>query len=109
MEAFLVHLGFDHAIVTIVLGPLLTTLLAAVDVPSWSATRRRVTALVVALAGGLVVWWSGAYPASWEAITGAAALVLASMQTSFTILKQVGFIDWVGRVTPGGETEESSE
>jgi len=103
VNTLLVGIGFNPEIVAILLGPLLTTGLAAVDLPPWSATKRRVLVIVAAAVLSVLVWVFGAYPAAWQYFIAVWGVILASAQTSFTILKKLGFVDWVGRVTPGGE------
>lgn len=103
VNTLLVGIGFNPEIVAILLGPLLTTGLAAVDLPHWSATKRRVFVIVAAAVLSVLVWVFGAYPAAWQYFIAVWGVILASAQTSFTILKKLGFVDWVGCVTPGGE------
>ncbi|MDU5379987.1 MAG: hypothetical protein E6132_08100, partial [Actinomyces sp.] len=55
---------------------------------------------------GVLVWAAGAYPASWRIFCTQAGVVIGAASAAFTILKQIGLIDWVGRVTPGGEPYE---
>lgn len=58
---------------------------------------------------GAVVWYAGAYPATWRLIVTQIGVIAGVAQTAFTILKQVkidgiSIIDWAGIVTPGGES-----
>ena len=103
MNDILIGLGFDPLIVSIIIGPLLSALLAALDVPSCTAHKRRTIVLVAAAVLALGVWAAGAYPWAWEYLVSVWAVIIASAQTAFTILKRIGVIDWIGRVTPGGE------
>lgn len=103
MNDLLIGIGFDPLVVSMIIGPLLSVAYAVVDVPSWSATKRRVIVLVAAAVLALGVWLVGAYPWAWEYVVSVWSVILASSQTAFTILKSLGVIDWVGQVTPGGE------
>lgn len=103
MNDILVSAGIDPVIIAVVIGPLLTALQAAVDVPSWTAHQRRLVAVVAALVAGVVIWWAGGHPAQWEALVASCATVLGVAQASFALLKRLGVIDWIGSVTPGGE------
>lgn len=99
----LIGLEFDPLIVSMVLGPFLSVAYAAFDIPSWSANKRRVIVLAAAAVLALGVWLVGVYPWAWQYVVSVWAVVLASAQTAFTILKRFGVIDWIGRATPGGE------
>lgn len=103
MNALLIGIGFDPLVVSAILGPLLSVAYAAVDIPSWSPTKRRVIVLIAAAVLAIGVWAAGAYPWAWESAATVWSIIVASSQTAFTILKRIGIIDWVGRVTPGGE------
>ncbi|MBB6333627.1 hypothetical protein [Schaalia hyovaginalis] len=103
MNELLIGIGFDPLVVSAILGPLLSVAYAAVDIPSWSPTKRRVIVLIAAAVLTIGVWAAGAYPWAWEYLVSVWAVIIASAQTAFTILKRIGVIDWIGRVTPGGE------
>ncbi|QPK80828.1 hypothetical protein G7Y41_07140 [Schaalia sp. ZJ405] len=96
-------IDFDPLITSGAVGVLATVLQAVFDQPRFTATHRRLIALGLGLVLSVVIWWAGAYPASWQLIATQASVVIASAAAAFTILKQVGVIDWIGHVTPGGE------
>lgn len=96
-------IDFDPLITSGLVGFAASILQAAADRPEWTPARRRMIALALAAILGIVVWYAGAYPLTWRLIATQASVIAASAATSFTILKQLGVIDWVGQVTPGGE------
>jgi hypothetical protein len=62
--------------------------------------------VIVLVAGcglAVVIWAIGAYPATWELFVTQATVIIGAASMAFTVLKSVGVIDWIGRVTPGGE------
>ncbi|WP_136192453.1 MULTISPECIES: hypothetical protein [Actinomyces] len=86
------------------LWPLIQAVLYRVE---WTPLRSRLVAIGAAAVLSVVIWWAGAYPATWEMLTAQAAVALGCIQTSFTLLKQWGVLDWLGAVTPGGESREA--
>lgn len=53
MNDIIIGLGFDPLIVSIIIGPLLSALLAALDVPSWTAHNDTLAALGKAISGSV--------------------------------------------------------
>lgn len=96
-------LNFDPLITCGLVGFIWPLIQAAFDRPEWTANRRRLIVLAAGVLLGVVVWLAGAYPASWRIFCTQAGIVIGAASAAFTILKQAGVIDWVGRVTPGGE------
>ena len=96
-------LDIDPLTASVLAGLVWPLIQSAVDRVEWTAQRRRLLALAAAAVMGVVIWWAGTYPASWELIATQTAVVAGVMQASFTVLKRLGVIDWVGRATPGGE------
>lgn len=80
---------------------------AVMDRPEWTPSRRRVLALALALAGTVLVWLGGAHPHAASVALAQLGTAVGASQAAFTALKQLGVIDWVGAVTPGGETREA--
>ena len=101
------NLDIDPLLWSILAGVIWTPIQAALDKPWWTAGRRRALVLVAAVILGVVIWFAGAYPASWQLIVTQASVVLGAATAAFTVLKRIGAIDWIGRVTPGGETRVS--
>ena len=99
------NLDIDPLLWSILAGVIWTPIQAALDKPWWTAGRRRALVLGAAFILGVVIWFAGAYPASWQLIVTQASVVLGAATAAFTLLKRVGAIDWIGRVTPGGETK----
>ena len=102
-------IDFDPLIACGALGVLWTMVQAALDKPSWTAQRRRLLVMIAGAVLGVVVWYAGAYPATWRLIATQVSVVIAAASTAFTLLKRVGLIDWIGRVTPGGEPRHRAE
>ncbi|MDK6243228.1 hypothetical protein QP093_06745, partial [Pauljensenia sp. UMB10120] len=69
--------------------------------------RRRLIVLIAGVLLGVVIWLAGVYPASWRIFCTQAGVIIGAATASFTVLKRVGLIDWIGRVTPGGESSDS--
>ena len=99
----LLGLDIDPLTASALAGLVWPVVQAAMDRVEWTPTRRRLVALAAAVVLGVVIWWAGAYPLSWRLVVAQAAVVAGVMQSSFTILKAIGLVDWVGRATPGGE------
>lgn len=96
-------LNFDPLITCGLVGFIWPLVQAAFDKPYWTAGKRRLIVLVAGILLGIVIWLAGVYPASWRIFCTQAGIVIGAASAAFTILKQAGVIDWVGRVTPGGE------
>lgn len=102
-------LNFDPAIVTFLTAIVWPLIQAALDKPWWTATRRRVLVAVAALVLSIVIWFTGAYPLTWQMILTQAGLILGYATAAYWILQRitingVSLLDWVGLITPGGET-----
>ena len=102
-------LNFDPAIVTFLAGPVWALIQAALDKPWWTATRRRVLVALAAIVLSLLIWFAGAYPLTWQMILTQTGLILGYATAAYWILKRVtingtSLLDWVGFITPGGET-----
>lgn len=87
---------------------------AALDKPYWTASRRRVIALVAIAVIAAGTWFAGAYPATAAAATAQVLSVAGLVLGAFNILKSVkvngvSVLDWVGIVTPGGVDLRKSE
>lgn len=93
----------DPLLLSIVAGLVWPTIQAAFDKPYWTRERRVWLALGAAAVLSIIVWAAGHYPATWQLIVTQAGVIFAALTVAFRILKALGFIDWVGRVTPGGE------
>ena len=96
-------LDIDPLLVSILAGILWAPIQAVFDRPWWTPGRRRLLVCAAALILGILIWVAGAYPVTWELITTQVAVVLGAATAAFSLLKSWGVIDWIGRVTPGGE------
>lgn len=97
-------LNIDPLLWSVLAGIFWTPIQAAFDRPWWTAGRRRALVCAAALILGILIWVAGAYPATWQLILTQAGVILGAATAAFTLLKKWGLIDWIGRVTPGGET-----
>ena len=104
MEIPQLGLTIDPLLLSILAGVLWPPIQAILDRPWWTAARRRALVCVAALILGLLIWFAGAYPATWQLIVTQVGVILGAATAAFALLKKIGVIDWIGRVTPGGET-----
>lgn len=105
-------LGFDPMVVALLTGPVWALVQAVLDKPWWTATRRRVLVSVAALILSVAIWFAGAYPLTWQMILTQTGMILGYATAAYWILKKITIngtplLDWIGRVTPGGETRVS--
>lgn len=111
MNNLLLGLQSDPFLVTVVVGLVWPMVQAALDRPYWTPRRRKVLLAVVAAVVSLAVWVSGSYPATWRLLIAQAGVFLGIAWSVFQVLSAiringVSLIDWVGAVTPGGESVE---
>ena len=111
MDGLLLGLHADPFLTTVVVGLVWPTVQAALDRPYWTPARRKVLLAVVAGIVSLSVWVSGTYPATWRLLIAQAGVFLGIAWSAFQVLSAiringVTLIDWVGAVTPGGESVE---
>ena len=111
MNNLLLGLQSDPFLVTVVVGLIWPVVQAALDRPYWTPARRKVLLAVVAVIVSLAVWVSGSYPATWQLFLAQASAFLGIAWSVFQVLSAVkingaSLIDWVGAVTPGGESVE---
>lgn len=102
-------LNFDPAIVTFLTAIVWPLIQAALDKPWWTATRRRALVALAAIVLSLLIWFAGAYPLTWQMILTQTGLILGYATAAYWILKRItingtSLLDWVGLITPGGET-----
>lgn len=107
----LLGLQSDPFLVTVVVGLIWPLVQAALDRPYWTPTRRKLLLAVVAVIVSLAVWVSGTYPATWRLLIAQAGVFLGIAWSVFQVLwairiNGVSLIEWVGAVTPGGESVE---
>ena len=100
-------IDFDPLVACGLAGFVWSLVQAAADRQHWSSNVRRWIVLVAGVALAVVIWFAGAYPASWRIFCTQAGVIIGAATASFTVLKRVGLIDWIGRVTPGGESSDS--
>lgn len=111
MNDLLLGLHTDPFLTTVVVGLIWPMVQAALDRPYWTPARRKVLLVVVAGIVSLAVWVSGTYPATWRLLIAQAGVFLGIAWSVFQVLSAVrihgvSLIDWVGAVTPGGESVE---
>lgn len=61
---------------------------------SWSGRTKRFIALGFAAVASVLVWFAGAYPASWQLFTTQFLVVFGAGQTAYAFLKGAGVFDW---------------
>ena len=111
MNDLLLGLHTDPFLTTVVVGLIWPMMQAALDRPYWTPTRRKILLAIVAVVVSLAVWISGTYPATWRLIIAQVSVFLGIAWSVFQVLSAiringVTLIDWVGAVTPGGESVE---
>lgn len=111
MNDLLLGLHADPFLTTVVVGMVWPMIQAALDKPYWTPARRKTLLAVVAVVVSLAVWVSGSYPATWRLFIAQAGVFLGIAWSVFQVLSAiringVSLIDWVGAVTPGGESVE---
>nr|DAV61069.1 MAG TPA: hypothetical protein [Caudoviricetes sp.] len=111
MNDLLLGLLTDPFLTTVVVGMVWPMVQAALDRPYWTPARRKVLLTGVAVIVSLAVWVSGTYPATWRLLIAQAGVFLGIAWSVFQVLSAVRIngvtlIDWVGAVTPGGESVE---
>lgn len=111
MNGLLLGLQSDPFITTVVIGLIWPIIQAALDRPWWTRARR---VALLAIVAGLVtigVWISGSYPATWQLLTSQLTVFLGTAWSVYQVLAAVkingaSILDWVGAVTPGGQSLE---
>ena len=111
MSDLLLGLHNDPFLTTVVVGLIWPLVQAALDRPYWTPTRRKILLAVVAIVVSLAVGVSGTYPATWRLLIAQAGVFLGIAWSVFQVLwairiNGVSLIEWVGAVTPGGESVE---
>lgn len=61
---------------------------------SWTGKTKRFVALGFAVVASFLVWFAGAYPASWELFTAQFLIVFGAGQAVYSVLKSAGVLDW---------------
>lgn len=112
MNDLLLGLHTDPFLTTVVVGLVWPMVQAALDRPHWTPARRKALLAVVAVLVTLAVWVSGSYPETWRLLISQAGVFLGVAWSVFQVLSAiridgVSLIDWVGAVTPGGESVEA--
>lgn len=111
LNDLLLGLHTDPFLTTVVVGMIWPLVQAALDRPYWTPARRKILLAVVAVIVSLAVWVSGTYPATWRLLIAQAGVFLGIAWSVFQVLwairiNGVSLIEWVGAVTPGGESVE---
>lgn len=111
MNDLLLGLHADPFLTTVVVGLIWPLVQAALDRPYWTPARRKVLLAGVAVVVSVAVWVSGSYPATWRLLIAQTGVFLGIAWSAFQVLSAVRIngvtlIDWVGAVTPGGESVE---
>nr|DAI47117.1 MAG TPA: hypothetical protein [Caudoviricetes sp.] len=111
MNGLLLGLQSDPFITTVVIGLIWPIIQAALDRPWWTRARRVALLAIVAGVVTVGVWISGSYPATWQLLTSQATVFLGTAWSVYQVLSAVkingaSLLDWVGAVTPGGQSLE---
>ena len=111
MNGLLLGLQSDPFITTVVIGLIWPIIQAALDRPWWTRARRVALLAIVAGVVTVGVWISGSYPATWQLLTSQATVFLGTAWSVYQVLSAVkingaGLLDWVGVMTPGGQSLE---
>lgn len=111
MNALLLGLQSDPFITTVIVGLVWPLVQAALDKPWWTRGRRVALLATVALVVTAAVWLSGSYPATWQLLTSQLTVFLGTAWSVYQVLSYVkingaSLLDWVGVVTPGGQSME---
>lgn len=61
---------------------------------SWAGRTKRFIAVGFAVVASVLVWFAGAYPASWQLFTTQFLVVFGAGQTVYAFLKGAGVFDW---------------
>lgn len=109
MNSILLGLQSDPFVTTVIVGLVWPLVQAALDKPWWTRGRRVGLLVVVAAVVTVCVWISGSYPATWQLIVSQATVFLGTAWSVYQVLAAVringaSLIDWVGAVTPGGQS-----
>lgn len=111
MNGLLLGLQSDPFITTVVIGLIWPIIQAALDRPWWTRARRVALLAIVAGIVTVGVWISGSYPATWQLLTSQLTVFLGTAWSVYQVLSYVkingaSLLDWVGAVTPGGQSLE---
>lgn len=102
-------LGADPAVSCVMAGLVWPLVQAALDKPWWTPTRRRALVLGAAVILSLLIWVVSSYPWAWEIIATQTSVICGIAWVVYSVLAsvrigEVSLLDWVGIVTPGGDT-----
>lgn len=108
-SGILLGLQSDPFVTSVLIGVVWPLIQASLDRPYWTRQRRVWLMIAVAVVVTAGVWVSGSYPATWKLIVSQASVFLGVAWTVYQILSGikiggVSIIEWVGALTPGGET-----
>lgn len=109
MNSLLLGFQNDPFITTVIIGLIWPIVQAALDKPWWTRGRRVALLAIVAAVVTACVWVSGSYPATWQLLTSQLTVFLGVAWSVYQVLAAVkingaSILDWVGAVTPGGQT-----
>lgn len=111
MNALLLNLHQDPFVTTVIVGLVWPLVQAALDRPWWTRGRRVGLLAIVAGIVTVGVWLSGSYPATWQLLTSQLTVFLGTAWSVYQVLAAIkingaSLLDWVGAVTPGGQSLE---
>lgn len=111
MNGFLLGLQSDPFVTTVVIGMIWPIIQAALDRPWWTRGRRVALLTIVAAVVTVGVWLAGSYPATWQLVVSQATVFLGVAWSVYQVLVAIkingaSILDWVGAVTPGGQSLE---
>lgn len=84
----------DPFVVSILVGVVWPLIQHVAQRASWSSKTKRFIALGFAVVASVLVWFAGAYPASWELFTAQFLVVFGAGQAVYAVLKAAGVLDW---------------
>lgn len=84
----------DPFVVSILVGVIWPVVQHVAQRASWTSKTKRFIALGFAVVASVLVWFAGAYPASWELFTAQFLVVFGAGQAVYAVLKSAGVLDW---------------
>lgn len=111
IDALLLGFPIEPFSWTVFSGIAWTFVQAALDRPWWTKRRRVALVSIMSVVISLCIWVAGVYPFAWEMIVTMATMVAGISWMTYNILKflkvgDLNLLEWVGILTPGGETYE---
>lgn len=87
--------------VSALLGGVAVLVTAVVTRSTWSSQTKRWTSIGVYIAMTLVAWAATRFPDQWTLVARELSFVVASGTLVYTIIKPLGWIEWIEEKTSG--------